>query len=148
MARLGLARLDENTDTVHLLRETFVPTGDEQRMFAFLGDNAGDHLSAAVGNVLGENPRHLEQALFADELSPDSLERLRPMVREQWQALLRELAPAVQKMIDEDAAHDRSRNQRLRIGMYAFAGAMPVAGQAPVDVSADGRPAKRPRSKQ
>jgi len=142
MSRLGLAQLDEETDTVHLLRETFVPTGDEQRMVGFLGNNVGDHLSAAVANVLGQQPRHLEQAVFADELSADSLDRLQPLVREQWQALLREIAPAVQRLIDEDAAEDRPRNQRLRVGMYAWAAPMAVVSAAPPAKAAPRRRSK------
>jgi len=141
VCRLGLAELDEKKDQVVLLRDTFVPTGDEQRMLAFLGNNVGDHLQAAVANVMGHTPRHLEQALFASELSLDSLERLRPTVSAQWQAVMRELAPVIQQMIDEDEAKNRPRNQRLRIGMYAYNGLMPVVAEPP---SAKRVPAKKP----
>lgn len=143
MSRLGLVRLDEGSDTVHLLRESFVPAGDEQRMLSLLGANVGDHLCAAVSNVLGETPRQLEQAMFADELSPDSIERLQPLVREQWQVLLRQLAPAVQTMIDEDQVQKRQCDQRLRIGMYTYAGAMPHAAGKPATETAE--QALRPR---
>lgn len=129
--RLGLAAYDEKKDAVSLLRDRFVPDSDDRRMFGFLGNNVGDHLAATVSNVLNQQPRQLEQAVFADELSPLSIERLQPLVREQWQALLRELAPAMQKMLDEDEAEDRPRNQRLRVGMYAFAGPMAVVPDAP-----------------
>ncbi len=127
VVRLGLARHDSDTDTVVLQRNRFVPRGDHQRMLGFLGHNVGDHLSAAVDNVIEEAPRHLEQALFADQLSPDSLDRLQPVIRGRWQALMSELAPQVQRQIDEDEALDRPRSLRLRIGMYAFAGRMPAA---------------------
>lgn len=131
VCRLGLATYDEKKDSVSLLRDRFVPDNDERRLFAFVGNNVGDHLSATVANVLNEGPRQLEQAVFADELSELSIERLQPVVREQWQALLRELAPAMQKMLDEDEAEDRPRNQRLRVGMYAFAAPMAVVAEAP-----------------
>ena len=135
VCRLGLASYDEKSDRVSLLRDAFVPDTDERRMLAFLGNNAGDHLAAAVANVLGDGPKQLEQAVFADDLSELSIERLQPIVREQWRSLLRELAPAMQAMLDEDAAEDRLRNQRLRVGLYAFA--------APMDV-VDDRPEARP----
>lgn len=131
VCRLGLAKYDEKKDIVSLLRDRFVPDSDQRRMFGFLGNNVGDHLVVAVGNVLNQQPRQLEQAMFADELSALSIERLQPLVREQWQALLRELAPAMQKMLDEDETEDRPRNQRLRVGMYAFAGPMTVVPDAP-----------------
>ena len=133
LLRLGLAEVDENSDTVRLLRETFVPSGDEARLFGFLGANVGDHLSAAVANVLTRAPRHLEQALFADELSAVSIERLRPVVAAQWQALVRDLAPQVQRLIDDDRAAGRPPDQRLRVGLYTFAEAVPAAAAATPD---------------
>ena len=129
MARLGLARLDEADDTVRLLRETFVPTGDEARLFGFLGANVGDHLAAAVDNVLSPVPRHLEQALFADGLSADSVAGLRPLLAEQWQALVRQLAPRVQQLIDDDRAAGRTPDQRLRVGLYAYAEVVPAPAE-------------------
>lgn len=126
LCRLGLARVDEKNETVELLRETFVPRGDERRLFGFLGANVGDHLSAAVANVLSsDGPRHHEQALFADELSAESLERIRPMVREQWQALVRSLAPEVGRLIEQDREAGRPQDQRLRVGLYAYSAPMP-----------------------
>jgi len=141
VCRLGLARLDEKKDQVVLLRETFVPTDDEQRMLGFLGSNVGDHLSAAVANVMGHTPRHHEQAMFASELSAQSLERLRPAVAAHWQVAMRELAPLIQQMIDEDEAKDRPRNQRLRIGMYAYSGGVTVV---PAQPAAKRAAAKKP----
>ncbi|WP_198414915.1 DUF6502 family protein [Piscinibacter terrae] len=143
LGRLGLASHDERRDTVVLLRDTFVPHDDQQRMLGFLAANVGDHLQAAVSNVRGaesreSGPRHLEQALFADELSPESIERLQPVVRQQWQAVLKTLAPVVQQMIDEDEALDRPRRERLRVGMYAYSAPMaPAQGQATVPGAAN-----------
>lgn len=136
LCRLGLAKVDEDSDTVVLLRETFVPSGDDERLFGFLGANVGDHLSAAVDNVQGRTPRHLEQALFADGLSLESLERLRPLVSEQWQSLVRTLVPLVRQYIEEDEAAARSQDQRLRIGMYAYAEPMSASVEPPAATSA------------
>jgi hypothetical protein len=122
ICRLGLARLDDATDTVQLLRETFVPRSDERRLFGFLGANVGDHLAAAVDNVLSaEGSRHLEQAMFADDLSAEAIAHVRPLVTAQWQALVRGLVPEVQRLIEEDAKAGRAQKQRLRVGLYAYA---------------------------
>lgn len=123
LSRLGLARADADGH-VHLLHTAFVPRADRERMLAFLGANVGDHLSAAVGNVLGDGSRHFEQALFADELSAESLTKAKVLVTEQWQALLDTLAPALQALIDEDKEAGRPADQRLRIGLFAFTDAM------------------------
>lgn len=124
LCRLGIAQVDETDETVELLRLSFVPEGDAPQMFGFLGHNVGDHLSAAVHNVLHTGVQHLEQALFADELSQHSIEYLRPLVGAQWRTLLAELAPVLQQLIDQDAQAGRPQDQRIRIGMYAYSTAM------------------------
>lgn len=135
LCRLGLAEIDAD-DRVHLLSERFVPNRDRARMLAFLGDNVGDHLAAAVDNVLGEAsdaPRHFEQALFADELSTEALEAARALVREHWQALLAQASPALEQLMDADRHAGRAQDHRLRIGLYTYAEPM---AEAPAAVSA------------
>ncbi len=144
LCRLGLTRVDQATDRVELLRDRFAPAGDEPRMLGFLASNVGDHLRAATANVLADAPPHLEQALFADELSRSSVHQLQPLVREQWQQLLRTLAPAVQNLIDDDKAQQRVQDQRLRIGLYAYSEAM-APPTAPEPAATHATPA-RPRS--
>ena len=131
LSRLGLARLDESTDRVELLLERFTPAGDEPRMLGFVASNVGDHLRAAVANVLVPKPLHLEQAVFADELSAESVQRLQPLIREQWQHLLRALAPVLQQAIDDDAANGRPQDQRLRVGLYGYHAPMQDGAPAP-----------------
>ena len=127
LLRLRLARVDEAADTVQLLRETFVPSDDEARMFGFLGDNVGDHLRGAVANVLAQGPRNIEQAVFAHGLSSESIASLRPLVAQQWQAVARSLVPAVQQLIDDDISTGRQANQRVRVGLYMFATGLSAA---------------------
>lgn len=137
LLRLGLARLDDAGDTVWLVRETFVPADDETRLLGFLGANVGDHLSAAVANVLSPQARHLEQALFADELSSESIDQLRPLIAEQWQSLVRQLVPKVQQFIEDDRAAGRAIDQRLRVGVYTYTQAVtPPPAAAPDDGAA------------
>jgi hypothetical protein len=121
LVRLGLARWDEATDEVSLARETFVASGDGARQLGFLGENVGDHLRAAVDNVLGGNDRlHFEQALFADGLSLPSIESVRPTVRAQWQQLLAALVPALETRVQQDAQQASPPQGRLRVGLYTY----------------------------
>ncbi|MBX3607832.1 MAG: hypothetical protein KF788_21340 [Piscinibacter sp.] len=135
MLRLGYATHDLDDDSVALAMETLVPRGDRDRMDAFLGANVGDHLSAAVANVLGDGRQHFEQALFADGLSEQSLQSLRGMVAEQWRAVTGELVPRIEKLIEDDARAGVAQEHRLRIGLFSF--------QAPV--AAAGTPAPPPQ---
>lgn len=127
LLRLNLAVLDEDADTVALKREGFVPSGDRVRMLGFLADNVGDHLSASVGNVLGEGRSHFEQAIFADGLSAASMDTVRKLVGAQWKTLLETLVPPLEKLIEADAHLPPAERRRVRVGLYGFDDATPEA---------------------
>jgi hypothetical protein len=120
LCRLGLAHHDTQTDTVSLVRESFVPRKDRSRLYGFLGNNVGDHLAAAVANVLSDRPPHVEQALFADELSAESTARVRELVAAQWKNLLAALVPQLQALVDADAKSGRKADRRVRVGLYSY----------------------------
>jgi hypothetical protein len=131
LCRLKLVRHDEATDTVHLLRDAFVPRGDWDRMVAFLGSNVGDHLRAATANVLGDGGQHLEQAIFADELSAESLVAAEKLMAQQWRSLLADVAPQLEALIASDRDAGRIQNRSLRIGLFTWSQAMPEASPNP-----------------
>ena len=145
LCRLGLVRIDG--DMVHVVRESFVPKADADRMLGFLGSNVGDHLRAAVANVLSDPPQHLEQAVFADELSQASLDDFRKIVRSQWQALLQATVPLLNRLIEADQAAKRTQDQRVRVGMYMFSEPMATpTGDSDAKAAAPSRkPAAKPR---
>ncbi|MDP2006206.1 MAG: DUF6502 family protein [Rubrivivax sp.] len=121
LCRLGLAAWDETADTVRLSRDSFVAHGDLARQLAFLGDNVGDHLRAAVANVVDGNDRaHFEQALFADGLSAASIASVRPAVSALWQTLLQTLVPTLEARVETDAALLPPPQGRLRVGLYTY----------------------------
>ncbi len=133
LCRLRLARVDPDTDMVHLEQDTFVPRDDERRLFGFLGENVGDHLSGAVANVLGDERRHFEQAIFADELSDESLAAAIRLINGQWRALMAAVVPELESLIERDQAEKRRADKRLRIGLYSYSEAMPEAPAAPAE---------------
>lgn len=121
MCRLGIARLDEATDTVRLVRNAFVPSDAQAPMLGFLGDNVGDHLAAAVSNVLAPESPHFEQAVFADELSGPSVTAVRQFVLARWKSLMHAAVPLLEGLIEADRSAGRPQDQRLRIGLYSYA---------------------------
>ena len=147
LCRLGLA--EEAGDEVRLVRESVVAGRDSERAFGFLGSNVGDHLRASVANVLAETPPHVEQAVFADELSAESIAAFREVARAQWQTLLDAAVPKLQALIDADAAAGRQRDRRVRIGLYTYHDAMsdPPAAPAPAPASAPRAKRRRPARK-
>lgn len=132
LIRLDMVSYDENLDRVALTRADFVPSSDSRQMLSLLGDNVGDHLDAAVANVMHDGSRHLEQAVFADELSTESIEVLQPLVTEQWKALHDAMVPTITALIEADRCAGRVQDQRLRIGLFAFTESM-VTGEAPAN---------------
>ncbi len=120
LIRLGIAHFDEETDCVTLCRGGFVPSGDSMQLLGFLSANVGDHLDAAVANVLHDDCRHLEQAVFADELSTESIEILNPLIKAHWKSLHDDIIPTITALIEADRLAGRSQDQRVRIGMYTF----------------------------
>lgn len=120
LLRLNLATHDPARDTVSLSRQAFVPRGDADRMAQWMGANVGDHLAAAVANLLGREPAHFEQAIAADGLSADSVAQVRPLLQAHWQRLTDELVPLLERLIEKDAAHGTPAAQRVRFGLYGF----------------------------
>jgi hypothetical protein len=136
MLRLRLAALDPVTDTVRAAAGA-APVGDMVPMLGFLGDNVGDHLRAAVDNVVGERQPHFEQALFADGVSEDTIAWARQVAREQWRTLRQAVVTELERRIEVDGQAARPPAGRLRIGMYTFGEASEVPAT----------PRKKPRKK-
>jgi len=83
--------------------------------------------------------------VFADELSGESLQLIRAVIRTQWQSLIEATVPLLEKMIEDDRVADRARDQRLRIGLYSFNETMPAV--APPTADAPVRDVRRTRRK-
>lgn len=128
LLRLKLATLDAERDLVALTEAVgLVPRGDAARMVGYLGANVGDHLQAAVANVLGQEPPHFEQAIAADGLSAASLAQVQPLLREHWRRMVDELVPLLERLIEADAARPAGeRMNRIRLGLYGFDAASPA----------------------
>lgn len=126
LLRLKLATLDAARDRVALVALDFIPRGDAVRMAQWMGANVGDHLGAAVANLIDNEPLHPEQAIAAEGLSEASVRRVRPLLHKHWQALTEELVPLLERLIEQDAARPAGSNtHRVRIGLYGFDDAPP-----------------------
>jgi hypothetical protein len=119
LLRLKLAVHDSEQDTIELLRDAFVPSGDRVRMLEYLGQNVGDHLAGAVANVLSDGRRHFEQAIYAEGLSEDSVREAWQYIGELWKGLLGALVPALENKVERDRPSEAATH-RLRLGLYTF----------------------------
>jgi hypothetical protein len=73
-----------------------------------------------VANVLNDGREHFEQAVFADELSAESMEHIRGMISVHWRNATAALVPAIEALIEQDRAAGRSQDRRLRIGLFSY----------------------------
>jgi len=122
LLRLGMVVHDAAADTVAPVRNAFVPSADRARMDGFLGANVGDHLKAAVANVLRGGSAHFEQAVFADGLGDASIAQLRERVAAHWRSLVAELVPQLEGMVAADATLPETERRRVRVGLYSYEG--------------------------
>lgn len=126
LVRLGVAELvagesEGADDRVSLCADAFVPTDGAAEMLQLLSDNVGDHLGAAVRNVLGSTPPMLEQSIYADTLRPQSVALMNELARKVWKGVFSEIVREATALSDRDASREDA-DQRIRIGMYFYSG--------------------------
>ena len=119
LLRLGLVTLDAG-DHVALNRHAFVPARGSEEVLHYFGHNVHDHLAAAVHNILGLGPGLLEQGVFGDRLSAESVDAIGALVRDAWARMLREIVPAASELDVRDARSGNA-DMRMRFGVYFFA---------------------------
>jgi hypothetical protein len=119
LQRLGA--VVEDAQGVRLLDDVFVPRKGLDEMARLFADNLADHLAAASRNLLGEQ-QFLEQAVFVDELTAASVERLNKVARLAWQQAFKLVMQEAQVRFDDDAlnAGPAARTHRARFGVYFF----------------------------
>ncbi len=129
LLRLGLVTLEG--DRVVVTAASFVPSADLEELTALFTANAADHLAAAVSNLTLKAPKYLEQSIYADALTPASVEALHLAAREAWARAFESVVNAARARVDQDAASDG--HHRMRFGVYFFSEPVPArkASRAP-----------------
>lgn len=115
LVRLGM--VTEYDDTVALNPDGFVPAHDLESMLEFLGGNTADHLHAAVANTLGQAPRMLERAVFADGLTVADCARMHATLHHRWEAIHHEMVDEMTAAVDHAGP---AGNQRMKVGIYVY----------------------------
>lgn len=103
-------------EQIVLVDAAFVPRGDDDRKWHYLGRNLHDHIAAAADNVSSTTPHFLERAVHYDGLSPKLVKRL--------EARSRELAMEALKVANREAnravAKDKGGKGRWNFGIYIY----------------------------
>jgi len=132
LVRLGLA--DVQGETVRLRTISFVPQEDFDRTLSYVRTNLADHLAAAAVNLRavqqGKPGPFLEQSLYADELSAESVTELHRLARRIWESALRRMfALANERSQIDEQGGPGSQAMRMRFGTYFYSeAATPLSG--------------------
>ena len=138
LLRLNMAI--EQDGRAQLNTTAFVPSSDVKAMLGFLGDNASDHLAAAVANTLGRQPALLERSVFASGMSPADCERIHQLARERWRGLHHELTQEMTRAFE--AGGDKASG-RVRVGIYTYYEDVTAAPAVETPVAARSNRARR-----
>lgn len=128
LIRLGVARLEREQLTLE--RMAFCPDPALQESHRLLAQGVADHLAAGVHNLTdGSARKYLEQAVFVDGLSTESVRQLEQLANQLWQDTMARMVRAAVPLCEHD--EPRGGDQRLRLGLYCFAEGMSGPNQAP-----------------
>lgn len=126
LIRLGVVTLTEgesagNGEKVSLRADAFVPKEGIAEMLQLFSENVGDHIAAATHNLSDGSPPMLEQSIYADSLTPESVAILNSLARQIWTDAFREFARKA-TVVDRQDKGKPDADQRVRLGMYFYRG--------------------------
>jgi hypothetical protein len=146
LVRLGLVSVDDAR--VSVLATSFLPAAQLDEVTALVSANVADHIAAAVSNLTTNAPRSLEQSVFADGLTAESVAVLHHTARELWKTAFETIVTQAQQRVELD--DEPVDGMRMRFGVYFFSepAAAPAPERAAPRNKSQAKPAKaRPRSK-
>ena len=127
LVRLGVAR--EEGANVRLSRDAFIPQPGLSEARQLFAGSAVDHLAAGVHNLSGApGRRFLEQSVFADGLSEESVRALHLLANQIWADALQRVVDQAVPLCEQDEG--TASPQRFRLGLFSFS-----APEAPQDTS-------------
>lgn len=130
----GVVCVDPEDATVQLLQDSYTPAGQSQPMLSLLSESVADHLQAGLNNLsLPPERRHLEQSVFADGLSAESVDQLERLATQLWYATQKTLLRQATTFCEHDEA--LGGQWRFRVGMYSFSASPLSVSNEPVTTS-------------
>ena len=117
----GAVSIDQATQHVRLLQESYQPLSGSEDQLAYLTQNLGDHFDAATENVMGQDPKHFERAVHYTGLTDDHVVTLKKIHDVEQMALLKRLSARAAEMKKEVENQPPDQGQtRFRAGGYFY----------------------------
>jgi hypothetical protein len=118
LLRLGVVQ--ETDAGLALEGSGFAPRQGFEEMSWLFAANLQDHAAAAAANLQGE-ANFLEQAVFVDQISAESAERLQQVSVAAWKQAFAQVMTEAQARFDGDAPQPPAqRRHRARFGVYFY----------------------------
>lgn len=121
LKRIGLIEI--NDKTVTLLKDCFSPSAKLSEAKQIFIDNVCSHLSAGIHNLVENDDKYLEQAIFADEITLDSINRLKYLSLELWEDMSKKILKEAIECCQEDEGKEQAKFN-FRLGVYDYSGIM------------------------
>ena len=117
LERQGILKRDG--EKVSLILDGLVGSADMEQRLHFFSHNLGDHMNAAVDNLLSEKPEHLERAVFYNNLDADAVAAVEAEAREIAISALRKINLQAAERQSKDIA-DPNATHRFRFGVFFY----------------------------
>lgn len=122
LLRLNIVTVD-NSGYVSLDQQAFIPNqGLDEKSFYF-GKNIHDHIAASVDNLIACDQKlpapFIDRCVYYDGLSPQSMDTLNTLAKEQGMVLLKEINHRALALQQADAGKNNA-NQRINLGIYFY----------------------------
>lgn len=118
LLRQGLVTEDAD-GLLRLAEDSFLGRSSEDHKIIFFAANVGDHLAAAAENLLSDDARFLERAVFYNRLSSASVDQLEARARLLSQSALEELN-AESNTLQQADKDETGPLERYRFGVYLY----------------------------
>ncbi|MEM9755115.1 MAG: DUF6502 family protein, partial [Pseudomonadota bacterium] len=117
LERQGLVRIEDGV--VHLRGDAIFGPDDRDQKVYFFAENVGDHIAAAVDNLLSTEPPFLERAVFYNNLTATSVNALEAEARRLAAEALMGLNETASEMQTVDRK-DPAGTERFRFGVFFY----------------------------
>ena len=118
LLRLGVVR--DTAEGIELEGSGFAPRAGFEEVSWLTAANLHDHAAAAVANLQGE-ANFLEQAVFVDQVSAESVLALQQTAKQAWKQAFHQVMQQAQDRFDGDALlPEPQRDHRARFGVYFY----------------------------
>jgi len=117
LLRQGIVRMDG--DDVMLDAEALIGSANLDQKLHFFSLNLGDHMNAAVDNLLAEKAPFLERAVFYDLLTQESVDKIEAETRAIWVEALLKINATARAHQARDSQKDDATH-RFRFGVFFY----------------------------